>query len=500
MEGYRRILDFFSALPDDEEEEVVLRKMAEFTASLLDAERATIFLLTEDMSRLSAEAALGIDSSGFHIEKIHGIAGYTLQTGEKVILDDAYEDERFYKEIDKKTGFRTKSVLCVPISRRDGSRIGVVEVLNSRRGKFSSEEIPLLEAVAKQVGVVVLGMRRYRYLKETTSRLQKEKSGLLEHLKRRFGVEAIIGVSDSIRRLRQTILKVADTDSTVLVSGETGTGKELVARALHYESGRAAAEFVVVNCAAVADTLLEAELFGVERGVATGVEERPGKIEVADGGTLFLDEVGDMSAPMQAKLLRVLQEKAVIRVGSAVERKVNVRFVAATNKRLPEMMKRGEFREDLYYRLRIIEIKTPPLRERVEDIEPLALHFLSEAAERNNKRVVGITEDAVEFLKKQRWEGNVRQLRNAVESAVVLTESERLGVEDFSPFFGPPEYRTPPFGLNLKEQRERLEEMLVAEALRRTGGHRQKAAKLLGISREALRKKMRKFGMEDEWA
>lgn len=496
MEGYREILDFFSALPEDEEEEVALRRIAEFTASLLDAERATIFLLTEDRSRLSAEAALGIDSSGFHMEKIRGIAGYVLQTGEKAILDDAYKDERFYSEIDKKTGFRTRSVLCVPISRRDGNRIGVVEVLNSRRGRFLPEEIPLLEAIAKQVCVVVLSMRRYRYLKETTSRLRKEKSGLLEHLKRRFGVDAIIGVSDSIRRLRETVLKIADTDSTVLISGETGTGKELVARALHYESSRAAAEFIVVNCAAVADTLLEAELFGVERGVATGVEERLGKIEAADGGTLFLDEVGDMSAPMQAKLLRVLQEKALIRVGSAAERKVNVRFVAATNRKLHELMKRGEFREDLYYRLRIIEVRTPPLRERVEDIEPLALHFLSEALERNDKRVVGISKEAVEFLKEQRWDGNVRQLRNAVENAVVLTESKYLGVEDFSPFFGVSEQRTPPFGLNLKRQRERLEKMLITEALRRTGGHRQKAARLLGISREALRKKMQKFGVE----
>lgn len=494
-EAYRKILDFFSVVSGDEDEVAVLRKIAEFSATLLDAERATLFLLTEDMDHLSAEAALGIDSEGFHIEKMRGIAGYVFQTGEKAILDDAYKDERFYREIDRKTGFRTKSVLCVPIIRRNGSRIGVVEVLNSRKGRFLPEEIPLLEAIAKQVAVVVLGMRRYRYLKETTDRLRREKTRLLSRLKRRFGVESIIGKSDSIKHIRETILKVADTGSTVLITGETGTGKELVARALHYESRRASSEFIVVNCAAIPNSLLEAELFGVERGVATGVEERIGKIENADGGTLFLDEVGDMSYPMQAKLLRVLQERTVTRLGSSVERRIDVRFVAATNRKLHLLVKEGSFREDLYYRLQIVEIELPPLRERIEDLEPLAFYFLKEASEHSGRDISTITDRAIKFLKEQRWEGNVRQLRNTIERAVVLAESDHLDVDDFLPFFEVHDYRTPPLGLNLRKHRERLERQLLEEALRRTGGRRGEAAKLLGISREALRKKMRKYNI-----
>ncbi|MCX7703442.1 MAG: sigma-54-dependent Fis family transcriptional regulator [Planctomycetota bacterium] len=493
-EGYRKILDFFSATLPDEDEETLLKQISEFAASLVCAERATIFLLTEDMDYLSAEAALGMEASDFRIGKMRGIAGYVLRTGETLIIDDAYKDERFYSEIDKKTGFRTRSIICVPIIRRDGACIGVIEALNSRNGIFSQEDKSLLETLAKQTLVVVLGMRRYHYLSKITRSLREEKGRLLSRLKQKFGVEAIIGVSSAIRRIKETILKVADIDSTVLVTGETGTGKELVARALHYESRRATNEFVVVNCVAVPESLLEAELFGVERGVATGVEERKGKIESAAGGTLFLDEVGDMGSSMQAKLLRTLQERSVSRLGSTVERHIDVRFIAATNRNLPHLVSAGRFREDLYYRLHIIEIDIPPLRERKEDIEPLSLHFLSETAERSGKRVFGMSEQALSLLKNQKWEGNVRQLRNEIERAVILTEHERLEVSDFPRLMAQSEAPTRKFStLNLRKNREEMERHLIEKALEETEGCRVKAAELLGISREALRKKLKKY-------
>ena len=497
-ERYRRILRFFSTY-EPEEEPTFLHELADFLADLLEAERASVFLLSADMDTLSAEAAMGIDSSGLRIDKMTGLAGYVFRTGKPLRVEDAYSDPRFFPEVDRKTGFRTRSVLCVPIKRRDGTPIGVIQVLNRKGGVFDEADESVLEAAAAQTARVVLSMRRFRYLKETTRHLQKEKTQLLHRLKRGRGVDAILGSSDSIERVRRLILQVAPTDSTVLITGESGTGKELVAQALHYESPRAATgEFVAVNCAAIPETLLEAELFGVERGAATGVTPRPGKFEQAHRGTLMLDEIGDMPPAMQAKLLRVLQEKRFCRLGAVEEQSADVRIIAATNRDLRQLVREGRFREDLYWRLAVIEIHIEPLRQRREDIPPLAEAFLREAARRFGKDVEGFEVGVLEILTRYGWPGNVRQLRNEIERAVLLCPARRLRAADLSPWVRGEETPAQDTGLNLRAAKEQLERRLIKEALKRTGGNRKEAAKLLGITREALRKKLHKHGLMGE--
>lgn len=470
-----------------------MQELAEFLSDLLDAERTSLFLLSTDLDTLRAEAALGVDSSGIRIGKMTGLAGFVFRTGKPLRVDDAYSDPRFFPEVDKKTGFKTRSVLCVAIKRRDGTPIGVIQALNKRGGVFSDGDEAVLEAAAEQTARVVLSMRRYRYLKEATRHLQEEKTRLLHRLKRGRGVDAILGNSPSVQRTRQLILQVAPTDSTVLITGESGTGKELIAQALHYESPRASyGDFVAVNCAAIPETLLEAELFGVEQGAATGVEPRPGKFEQADRGTILLDEIGDMPPSMQAKLLRVLQEKRFSRLGGRHERIVDVRIVAATNRNLSELVREGDFREDLYWRLAVIEIHIEPLRKRREDIPILAEFFLQEACRRFGKKIDGFEDGLLDVLMRYDWPGNVRQLRNEVERAVLLSSSRRLRLDDFSQRIRGEEAMEKE-ELNLRAAKESLEKRLIKEALLKTGGNRTEAAELLGITREALRKKMLKY-------
>ena len=305
----------------------------------------------------------------------------------------------------------------------------------------------------------------------------------------------LVGRSAPMKAVLDLITQVADTESVVLIRGESGTGKELVARALHYESGRAGAEFVAVNCAAVPQTLLEAELFGVERGAATGVEQRPGKFELAAGGTLLLDEIGDMPAAMQAKLLRVLQERRVTRIGATTETPVDVRVVSATNRDLRSLMASGAFREDLFWRLCVIEVHVPPLRERPEDIPVLGRHFLASACKRLARRPLTLSSDAERLLAAFHWPGNVRQLQNEVERLAVLVRGDTVLPDDLSDYLRHGEPAGPGGELNLARARAALERRLIREALAKTAGNRTAAARMLGISREALRQKMRKLGM-----
>ncbi len=491
---YAVVLRFFSDF-DPEDEGAFIENLPRFIAELLDAERASVFLLSADMSHLSAEAALGVDSAGIRIDKMAGLAGWVFKTGESLCVDDAYADPRFLPEVDGRTGFKTRSVVCVPVTRRDGTRIGVLQALNRRVGAFGRDEEALLEATAAQVARVVLSMRRYRYLREATRSLREEHTRLLNRLRSERGVAAIVGVSAAVRRLRETVLQVAASDATVVVTGESGTGKELVARALHYESGRAGAEFVAVNCAAVPQTLLEAELFGVERGAATGVEQRPGKFELAAGGTLLLDEIGDMPAAMQAKLLRVLQERRVTRIGATTETPVDVRVVSATNRDLRSLMASGAFREDLFWRLCVIEVHVPPLRERPEDIPVLGRHFLASACKRLARRPLVLSSEAERLLAAFHWPGNVRQLQNEVERLAVLVRGDTVLPDDLSDYLRHGEPAGPGGELNLARARAALERRLIREALAKTAGNRTAAARMLGISREALRQKMRKLGM-----
>jgi DNA-binding NtrC family response regulator len=312
----------------------------------------------------------------------------------------------------------------------------------------------------------------------------------------------ILGDSGAVRGLRSTVARVAPSDATVLVLGENGTGKELVARALHDGSPRSGRPFVVVNCAAVPETLFESELFGHVRGAFTGAtDSRRGKFQQADLGTLFLDEIGEVPLAMQPKLLRALETGEVERVGGAGPERARVRVIAATNRELEDEVRAGRFRQDLYYRLHVIPIRVPPLRDRREDVPALAEHFLAAACRRNRAKGKTLAPDALAALTSHAWPGNVRELRNAMERVAILAPGERVGVSDLAFLAGaPPAVATfamaPPGAFSLAREVERFERALVLEVLERTGWRMTRAAEDLGLERSHLYKKMRALGIE----
>jgi DNA-binding NtrC family response regulator len=340
-----------------------------------------------------------------------------------------------------------------------------------------------------------LEMRIARALKQQN--LEVENVSLRKQLDAKFGLENIIGQSPVMTEIFEIVQQVAPTRATVLIGGESGTGKELIAKALHQLSPRARQPFVAVHCAALAPTLLESELFGHERGAFTGAHERRiGRFEQAQGGTLFLDEIGEIDATIQVKLLRFLGERTFERVGSNKTLTADVRLVAATNKNLEELVKAGKFREDLFFRLRVVEINLPPLRERTGDIPLLAQSFLREFAQENGKAVNDFTADALEALLNFSWPGNVRELRTAIEHAVVLNRSERIALRDL-----PPSVRGITAGdvklfqgkdLTVKE----AEKQLIVRALKETEGNRTRAAQKIGMSRRTFHRKLHEYHLE----
>ena len=332
-------------------------------------------------------------------------------------------------------------------------------------------------------------------------RLQQENLQLKKQLFKRFGFANIIGTSEPIAQLFDLVRKVADTDSTVLLLGESGTGKELIARALHYNSQRRQGNLVAVNCAAIPEELLESELFGHERGAFThAVRTRIGRFEQANGGTIFLDEIADMSPGLQVKLLRVLQDHSFERIGGVKGIKVDIRVVAATNQDLEAMVRQGNFREDLYYRLNVIPIRIPPLRDRAADIPLLVAHFLQEFSKKKKKPAKRLSSRAMELLIRYPWPGNVRELENLMERLVILTEGEVVEVEDL-----PQRFREsaslgadvesidfPGDGLNLPQALQEFERRLILKALERSNWVKSRAAQLLSLNRTTLIEKMKK--------
>ncbi|BCS52208.1 sigma-54 dependent transcriptional regulator [Geobacter sp. SVR] len=330
-------------------------------------------------------------------------------------------------------------------------------------------------------------------------RLACENRQLREELQRGTGrSDSIVFQSTAFREVYDLTLQVAESDVNTLIMGESGTGKELIANALHRNSPRRGKPFVSLNCAALSDTLLESQLFGHVRGAFTGaVINQKGLVEEADGGTLFLDEIGDVSPAVQAKLLRVIQEKDFIAVGSTRPRKADVRFVAATNKDLMTEVQAGRFREDLYYRLNVISINLPPLRERREDIEPLARHFLDIATRRMKKDVRGIDDDALGALLRYDWPGNVRELENVMERAVILARNGTISAS-LLPLERERREHAPPPAPDALVALEEVERRHIETVLRQTGFHKSRSAEILGISRKTLDRKIVEYGMGDE--
>ena len=362
----------------------------------------------------------------------------------------------------------------------EAMKIGAFDYISK---PFSNEE--LLLSVNKAVKLAK-AHQQYRLLHES--------------LENRYGLHQIIGKSKAIRHVLEMVDKAAPSRSTVLISGESGTGKELVARAIHFASPRKGDPFISVNCMALNPGVLESELFGHEKGSFTGaVAQKRGRFELAHGGTLFLDEIGELSHDLQVKLLRVLQERKIERVGGSNEIKVDIRIVAATNKNLLDEVEKGRFREDLYYRLNVVQITMPPLRERREDIPLLATHFINKCVKDNNIEAKSFSTEAMDYLTGYEWPGNVRQLENIVERCIVLTSSEVISVDDLPQEIKDEEAQLKsavdllPVKLDLSDTLEKIEAALLRRALVKTNFVKVKAAEMLGISKSLLQYKLKKY-------
>jgi len=326
--------------------------------------------------------------------------------------------------------------------------------------------------------------------------LLRENRYLRAEVNQKYNFEELVGESPGMREVYSMIDKVAKTKATVLIQGESGTGKELVARAIHFRSPRRERPFIKLNCAALPEDLLESELFGHEKGAFTGaVSRREGRFELADKGTLLLDEISETSSSFQTKLLRVLQEGEFERVGGTRTLKVDVRIIATTNRDLKKLVEEGKFRDDLYYRLNVLPIYLPPLRERREDIPLLTLHFLKKYSRRNGLKLKSISKECLQMLKEYYWPGNVRELENVIERMVVMNEKEALLPQDFAFLNLSSQNLNLSFSENLTL--EEMEKKLIIETLRRTGGNRTKTAKILNISVRTIRNKLKKYNLKD---
>src|SRR5947207_4445355 len=384
-----------------------------------------------------------------------------------------------------------QSMCCVPLTVHD-RRLGTLNIGRLGSEPFTAEDAELLAGVANQVAFSVENALAFQEIAELKDRLAAEKVYLEDELRTDYNFEEIIGDSPALKRVLHQVETVAPTDSAVLVLGETGTGKELIARAIHDLSGRRGRTFVKINCAAIPTGLLESELFGHERGAFTGaIAQRIGRFELADRGTLFLDEVGDIPLELQPKLLRVLQEQEFERLGSTRTKRVDVRVVAATNRNLEEMVAAGTFRNDLYYRLNVFPITVPALRERAEDIPALVRYFVQKFARRMKKRIETIPADAMAALCRYAWPGNVRELENAVERAVILTSGPALRVPAS-------EFRAravPSAGGDTLEATEREAILRTLHETNWVLGGAQGAAARLGLKRTTLQSRMRRLGI-----
>ncbi len=470
--------------------EGLLERIAVDATKLLACDRASIFLWDREQHEIVARPALGVEGGSLRLPEKTGIVGEVLSSGKSVRVDDAYAEPRFSQKVDKASGYKTRNLMCVPMIGGDRQTLGVFEVINKLEGSFTADDEELLLDLSAQVTAALQNTR------ERESLLRSHKQ-LTEQVTK--GV-AIIGDSPAISALRSTVKRLAGTDLPVLILGESGTGKEVVAQALHYQGTRAAHPFIAVNCAALAESLLESELFGHEKGAFTDARDmRRGQFETAEGGTIFLDEIGDMSLGGQAKLLRVLEQKVITRVGGSQAIPINVRVIAATNAKLAEAVRAKKFREDLYFRLNVVTLDLPPLRDRPDDVIPLAEHFLGTFAVQSRRPKLNLSADAKRRLQMHGWPGNVRELRNLMERVAFLAPNDKIEVDDLA-FILSPERETftePTENQGLSEATNFFQQEYIRRSIRRMRGNMSEAAKLLGLHRSNLYRKMRQLGMSE---
>ena len=425
-----------------------------------------------------------------------GIAGWVLRKGQPALVPDTKKDSRFFSGMDQQENFQTRSMICIPLKTRQGI-IGVLYALNKIEGTFSSDDVQMLEIISSPIAIAIENALMYEELQHHAKRLEQENQRLKVEVRNSFGFSEVVGSSPPMRRLFHMVKKIINTRTTVLIQGETGTGKELIAKVIHYNGFLKDKPFVAENCAALSESLLESELFGHVKGAFTGAtSDKKGLFEQADGGTIFLDEIGEMPPSMQVKLLRVLQEGRLRPVGSSQTIAVNVRLIACTNRKLEEDVCKGIFREDLFYRINVFPITMPPLRERKEDIALLVNYFFKKFSSRFNTAPPSITPYALELLMRYDWPGNVRELQNEIERAMAMAGPNHpitaLELSDrIKPHKG---FESKEHGKEtLPEVIERIEKQMIIEALSKSKGNRSQAARSLGITRQGLLNKIYRY-------
>lgn len=467
------------------------KKLLELMFEVVPAKRGAILLVDskekpEEQEFASVFALDRVKGPAETIEVSATVARQVLRDRTALLISD--RDETRSLELKNVADAPAGSVLCVPLIMT-GSSLGVLYLdTNEPDIHFDSDHLQLASAIASIAAVAIENARHIEWLENENKRLIADAG--IEH--------SMVGESPRMRQVYQFIGKVAATDSSVLILGESGTGKELVARAIHLNSKRSGKPFVSVNCAALAETLLESELFGHEKGAFTGaLAQRKGRLEVADGGTLFLDEIGELSAPVQVKLLRVLQEREFERVGGTRTIKVDIRLLSATNRNLEDLIAQGVFRKDLFYRLNVLQLEMPPLRQRQEDIPLLAKYFAVKYGKKCSHKITSISLEAQKRLLNYDWPGNVRELENAIERAVVLGTTDVIRVEDLPEVILETETRTMPAPTKYHEAVAATKKQIILQAMDQTKGNYTVAAKLLGVHPNYLHRLIRNLNLRE---
>jgi transcriptional regulator with GAF, ATPase, and Fis domain len=483
------ILEIANQWYQTREVQTLLVQMAEAATRLLEADRASIFLWDKPNKTLVGRPALGAPDGELRIPDDRGVVGQVVRGGKPRRVDATDESQAIDRRVDAQLRYQTRTLLCVPMRSRTGEMLGAFELINKRAGSFSQEDEEALSELAAHAACALENAQDRQQLLTANRQLTEQAAQ---------GVQ-LIGESVPINALRSIIRRVADTDLAVLILGENGSGKEVVAQSIHYFSRRREQPFIALNCAAIPETLAESELFGHEKGAFTDAREtRPGKFELAAAGTLFLDEIGDLSLSGQAKLLRVLEEKVIVRVGGSTPIHTDARVVAASNQNLAEMVRNKKFREDLYFRLNVVTLELPPLCARGDDILLLAEHFLSDFCRRARRPVPLFTAAAKKRLLEHPWPGNVRELRNLMERLAYLTAAEQIDVEDLAFILSPRGEKLQAVDLSrpLSGATAEFQTQYIRRMIESSRGNMSHAADRLGLHRSNLYRKMRQLGMD----
>jgi Nif-specific regulatory protein len=502
LEELKLLYDISRTLNESLDLKTTLYNVLDILSTSMGMIRGTITILNPLRNEISIEVAHGLSRGAIERGKYkvgEGITGKVIETGHALVVPKISAEPLFLNrtatrksEADKEISF-----ICVPV-KKGTHVVGALSVDRPYDESYSLEDGErLLSIIAAMIAQHVINLETI-YLEQ--EQLRQENQRLREELSKKYRITNIVGNSNKMKEVFQMISQVSRSNATVLIRGESGTGKELVASAIHYGSARAKNPFVKVNCAALPTNLIESEMFGHEKGSFTGaIRQKVGKFEVANKGTIFLDEIGAISLEVQVKLLRVIQEKEFERVGGTHVIKSDVRIIAATNKNLEEAVEKGEFRDDLYYRLNVFPIYMPPLRERKTDILLLADYFLEKYAAENQKDIRSFSKTTIDMLMQYHWPGNVRELENCIERAVLLCEENVIQSYHLPPSIQTVKEQDRSPGSSLLDAVENLERERMIDTLKSTRGNMAKASKLLGVTERKFAYRAKKYGIDFHW-